>query len=79
MRNSIEKKYQLKQPGRGYGGAVSTRHLYMLDKTIPPAVFIELGNIHHARDRQRLIIENNRQALANWLCDGVIDDFQNQK
>jgi len=79
MRNSIERKYQLKQPGRGYSGDVSTRRLYMLDKTIPTAVFIELGNIQHPRDQQRLIYENNRQALARWMCDGVMEDFQKQK
>ena len=79
MRNAIERKYQLKQPGRGYNGDVSARKLYMLEKTIPTAVFIELGNINHFRDQQRLIYENNRQALANWLCEGVIEDFQKQK
>lgn len=79
MRNSIERKYQLRQPGRGYSGDVGTRHLYMLEKTIPTAVFIELGNINHARDQQRLIFENNRQAIARWLCDGLIEDFQKSK
>lgn len=79
MRNSIERKYQLRQPGRGYSGDVGTRHLYMLEKTIPTAVFIELGNINHSRDQQRLIFENNRQAIARWLCDGVIEDFQKSK
>jgi len=79
MRNAIERKYQLKQPGRGYNGDVSSRKLYMLEKTIPTAVFIELGNINHIRDQQRLIYQNNRQALANWLCEGVIADFQLQK
>ena len=79
MRNSIERKYQLKQPGRGYSGDVSTRHLYMLEKTIPTAVFIELGNINHARDQQRLIFANNRQAIARWMCDGVIEDYQKPK
>ena len=79
MRNSIERKYQLKQPGRGYNGDVSTRNLYMLNKTIPTAIFIELGNIQHFRDQQRLIYENNRQALAKWMCDGVIEDFKKSK
>ena len=79
MRNSIERKYQLKQPGRGYSGDVSTRNLYMLEKTMPTAVFIELGNINHVRDQQRLIFENNRQALARWMCDGVIEDFNKSK
>ena len=76
MRNSIERKYQLKQPGRGYSGDVSARKLYMLEKSFPTAVYIELGNIHHSRDQQRLILENNRQAIARWMCDGVIEDFQ---
>lgn len=76
MRNSIERKYQLKQPGRGYTGDVSSRHLYMLNYTMPTAVFVELGNIQHVRDQQRLIVENNRQALAKWMCDGVIEDFK---
>ena len=79
LRGAIERKYQLKQPGRGYSGDVSTRGLYMLEKTIPTAVFIELGNINHFRDQQRLIYENNRQALAKWLCEGVIEDFQKSK
>ena len=79
MRNSIERKYQLRQPGRGYSGDVGTRHLYMLEKTIPTAVFIELGNINHVRDQQRLIFENNRQAIARWLCGGVMEDFQKSK
>lgn len=79
MRDAIERKYQLKQPGRGYSGDVSTRALYMLEKTIPTAVFVELGNINHFRDQQRLIYENNRQALAKWLCEGVIEDYRKSK
>ena len=75
----MERKYQLKQPGRGYSGDVSTRALYMLEKSIPTAVFIELGNINHFRDQQRLIYANNRQALAKWLCEGVMDDFEKPK
>jgi N-acetylmuramoyl-L-alanine amidase len=77
--NSIERKYQIKQPGRGYSGNVSTRNLFMLERTVPTALFIELGNINHTRDQQRLIYENNRQALANWMCEGVMADFQNSK
>lgn len=79
MRNSIERKYQLKQPGRGYSGDVSMRNLYMLEKTMPTALFIELGNINHFRDQQRLIYENNRQALARWMCDGVMEDYEKTK
>jgi N-acetylmuramoyl-L-alanine amidase len=69
---TIEEKYALAQPGRGYHGTVTNRNLFMLRKTIPPAVYIELGNIRNTRDQVRFIRENNRQAIANWLCDGLI-------
>jgi len=43
---------------------------------LPPSVFIEIGNINHFRDQQRIIIPDNRQAMANWLRDGLIEDFK---
>lgn len=79
MRNTIEKKYSIHQPGRGYAGDVSYRELYQLKQTQPVTVFIELGNINHSRDQQRLIVDSNRQALANWMCEGIIDDYQQVK
>jgi len=75
LRRTVEEKYRLNQPGRGYQGSVSTRNLYMLKETHPPAVFLELGNIHHPRDQERLTEPNNRQALANWLCEGILRDY----
>jgi N-acetylmuramoyl-L-alanine amidase len=72
---TIETKYHKAQPNRGYEGTVSTRNLYMLNNTIPPVTFIELGNIKNHRDQQRILIPTNRQAIANWLCDGYIKVF----
>ncbi len=72
---TIEAKYHKAQPGRGYEGSVSTRNLYMLNNTIPPVTFIELGNIKNFRDQQRILLPTNRQAIANWLCDGYIKVF----
>jgi len=72
---TIESKYHKAQPNRGYEGSVSTRNLYMLNNTIPPVTFIELGNIKNFRDQQRILIPTNRQAIANWLCDGYIKFF----
>jgi N-acetylmuramoyl-L-alanine amidase len=69
---TIEEKYARAQPGRGYHGTVTDRNLFMLRKTYPPAVYIELGNIRNPRDQVRFIKENNRQAIANWLCVGLI-------
>ncbi len=79
MRNTFEKNYLKHQPNRGFSGTVNNRNLYMLRKTNPVTVFVELGNIRNFRDQQRFVLENNRQALANWLCEGIIEDFQNHQ
>ena len=72
----FREKYNQVQPGRGYKGTVSDRNLHILRNSNMPAVFIELGNIHHDRDQQRFMIANNRQALANWLTEGVLRDYK---
>lgn len=69
---TIENKYRSAQPGRGYNGSVSARGLYMIRKTLPVTVYIELGNIQNELDQVRLIENNNRQAIANWLTDGFL-------
>ena len=71
--NTVKKKYDYHQPGRGYGGKVLTRDLHMLRNTEPTTVYIELGNIRNPLDQDRLVLENNRQAVANWLCEGIIN------
>lgn len=76
LMQTFEKKYAMHQPNRGYSGSVSDRNLYVMKNSLPPAVFIELGNINHTRDQQRLIIPDNRQAIANWLRDGLIEDYK---
>ncbi len=75
LQKTFQQKYNEHQPGRGYNGSVSERNLYVLKYTSPAAVYIELGNVNHQRDIQRLIIPGNRQALANWLDDGVNHRF----
>ena len=79
LQQTFKQKYDQYQPNRGYHGSVSMRNLYVLKYSYPPAVFIELGNINHYRDQQRFIRNNNRQALANWMADGLIKDFKNNK
>ncbi len=74
--STIEEKYRIAQPGRGYDGSVSSRNLYMLKYTKPIGAYIELGNIQNPKDQVRLIESNNRQAIANWLTDGIIEYFQ---
>ncbi len=73
--NKLKEKYNEHQPGRGYDGTVSTRNLYVLQNTYPTATFIELGNMNHKQNQKRFLIADNRQALANWLTEGLIKDF----
>lgn len=79
LQQTLKRKYQIHQPARGYTGTVGTRNLYMLKKTTPVTTFIELGNIRNYRDQVRFLKENNRQALANWLTEGLIEDYQSNR
>jgi N-acetylmuramoyl-L-alanine amidase len=79
LKNTFQEKYQKNQPDRGYKGTVSARDLYVVTHTKPVSVYIELGNIHHARDQQRIVHPDNRQALANWLTVGLIKDHSSNR
>lgn len=79
LQNKMKEKYAKYQPNRKYTGTVGSRRLYVLKTTISPSVFVELGNINNYRDQIRFTKANNRQALAEWLCEGVIDDFKSSK
>lgn len=73
---TIKEKYEAHQPGRGYYGSISARDLLEIRKTIPHPVYIELGNIQNPSDQIRFINPDNRQALANWIVDGLIKHAQ---
>ena len=47
--------------------------LHILRQTETTSVYIELGNIRNQLDQDRFTLENNRQALANWLCEGLME------
>jgi len=72
LKKTIQKKYEEYQPGRGYNGTVTARDLFLLRETTPPAVYIELGNIRNSSDQHRFIQEYNRQAVADWLYEGLV-------
>jgi len=76
MRKTFRDSYQRVNPNRGFSGTVSTRPLYVLNNTKPVSIFVELANMQNENDQKRYILENNRQALANWLCAGFIKDYQ---
>lgn len=72
LQNTFETKYAEHQKGRGYSGFVTSRNLYMIRNTMPTAVYIELANIRNPLDQKRLLLHSNREALANWIADGLV-------
>lgn len=79
IQRTFRNKYKKHQPGRGFDGSVSERNLYVLRNTTPVAVFMELGNIQNSLDQKRLVIPNNRQALANWITEAIVSDYSKNK
>ena len=79
MKETFREQYQKHQPNRGFTGTVTPRGLYVLENTIPVALFAELANMQNSFDQRRFLDPDNRQALANWMCAGFIKDYQNWK
>ena len=71
MQKSMEANYKKYRKGRGYRGSVTSRDLHMLRETIVTSAYIEIGNIRHPTDQQRIIPSRNRQLLADWLFQGL--------
>ncbi|SHL13182.1 N-acetylmuramoyl-L-alanine amidase family protein [Hymenobacter psychrotolerans] len=69
-------RYKRAQPNRPYSGNVSERGtLYEVRNSRAPAVFMELGNIRNSKDQRRFLVPDNRQALANWIYEGLLADY----
>lgn len=79
MRTTFTNKYNRHQPGRGFTGTVSKRNLYVLRNTEPVGIYAELANIQNVSDLRRIIQVDNRQALANWMCEGFVTDYNQYK
>ena len=71
LHQSIKSKYQIYRKNGRYQGSVSTRNLHMLRECKPVGIYLELGNIQHSLDQQRIVLESNREALAKWLFEGL--------
>jgi N-acetylmuramoyl-L-alanine amidase len=71
LATSIRKTMASKYKHKTYKGTISSRDLHMLRETKPTMVYIELGNIRNSSDQKRLLVESNRQALANWIYEGI--------
>jgi N-acetylmuramoyl-L-alanine amidase len=69
-------RYKRAQPNRPYSGNVSQRGtLFEVRNSLAPAVFMELGNIRNQKDQRRFVVADNRQALANWIYEGLLADY----
>jgi len=79
LKQTFSEHYKKHQPNRGFTGTVSTRNLYVLTNSRPVGIFAELGNIQNDFDQRRFLLSSNRQALANWMCRGLIKDYENSK
>ena len=71
IRNKFQEKYDQHQKNRGYKGYLHERGIYVLRKTAPPAVLIELANIKNKHNHKRIMLKENRQALAKWIYEGL--------
>lgn len=77
IHKTFRKKYKKYQPNRTYTGTFGDRTgLYLVKKTHPAMAYIEIGNIRNKKDQKRILVPDNRQALAKWISEGVILDFE---
>jgi N-acetylmuramoyl-L-alanine amidase len=74
------KKYKQYQPNRDYEGTFGDRSgLYLVKNTMPAMAYIEVGNIKNKKDQKRILEPDNRQALAKWISEGVLLDYETRK
>ncbi|MDC6405399.1 MULTISPECIES: N-acetylmuramoyl-L-alanine amidase family protein [Maribacter] len=77
IHKTFEAKYKQYQPNRTYSGTFEDRtSLFLVKKTHPAMTFIEIGNIRNEKDQRRILDPDNRQALAKWISEGVILDYE---
>lgn len=79
LRDKMEEKYKIHQPRRGFSGEVTERNLFVLRETDPAGVFIEIANIQNNMDLVRLVKATNREAMARWIAEGLIEDYKVSK
>ncbi|TMU55516.1 N-acetylmuramoyl-L-alanine amidase family protein [Flagellimonas algicola] len=77
IHQTFQKKYKKFQPNRKYTGTFKDRsNLYLVKNTLPAIAYIEIGNIRSEKDQRRILDPDNRQALAKWISEGVLLDFE---
>jgi N-acetylmuramoyl-L-alanine amidase len=80
IHSTFQNKYLKYQPNREYSGTFEDRtNLYLVKNTFPAMVYIEVGNIKSTKDQRRILDPDNRQALAKWISEGAMLDFETRK
>ena len=79
IHSTFQKKYKKFQPNRDYSGTFTDRsNLYMVKNTLPAMAYIEIGNIKNGKDKKRILDPDNRQALAKWISEGIMLDYESR-
>ena len=79
IHKTFKKKYKKYQPNRDYNGTFEDRtELYLVRNTTAPMAYIEIGNIRNKKDQKRILVPENRQALAKWISEGVLLDYKSR-
>ncbi len=79
IHTTFQAKYKKFQPNRTYSGTFGDRtSLYMVKKTHPAMAYIEIGNIRNKKDQRRILDPDNRQALAKWISEGILLDYEGE-
>ena len=80
IHKTFDANYKKYQPNRTYAGTFEDRtSLYLVKKTHPAMTFIEIGNIRNAKDQRRIVDPDNRQALAKWISEGILLDYEGEE
>jgi len=79
IHQTFYEKYKKYQPNREYRGTFEDRSgLYMVKNTLPAMAYIEIGNIKNKKDQKRILDYENRQALAKWISEGILLDYESK-
>jgi N-acetylmuramoyl-L-alanine amidase len=62
-------------PGRAEPG-ISPDNFFILRRSPVPTVLVEIGFVSNKRDREFMLSEAGRQAIANAVADGIQDYFR---
>lgn len=80
LQQTIEQQYSSRLGGRNFVGRIVSQPeedtFFVIRETKMPAVLIELANINNALDQLRFIVIDSRQRIAEWLCEGLIKDWE---